>query len=248
MQAKLLLDGRGIIEATGQYIIHCDGDDWVDLDLYERMYNTAIEKKADIVMCDEIYECYDGGHLHQEVNLPGNCKEVVKNWYKHTVGMFCHCNMVKHSLYTDNDILPWIGLNMWEDNGLLTRLFYYGGNLAHIHGSYYHYNRTNMNAITSGYGIKQVEQMISIAEHLTKFFSSKPDAKDFEKTVMAFQFLARINLVTDSFANLRRYYHTYKGSENIISELDPYAFSKKGVFVFVWFSFIYLGCSFLCLK
>lgn len=223
---------QGIIEAKGQYVIHCDGDDWVDLDLYERLYNTAIEQNAEIVVCDEIHECKDGSRLHEINTLPENCKDVVKNWYKFTLGMFCHNKLVRRSLYIEHDILPWKGLNMWEDNGLITRLFYYGNKLAQIHGSCYHYNRTNMNAMTSGYGIKQVEQMIGIAEHLTDFFKSKPDAKEFEKTVMAFQFLARINLVTDSFANLRRYNNTFIGSEIIIPYLDSNAFSAKGRFRF----------------
>ena len=39
---------QGIIEATGQYIIHCDGDDWVDSDLYEIMYNKAVKDNADV--------------------------------------------------------------------------------------------------------------------------------------------------------------------------------------------------------
>lgn len=223
---------QGIIEAKGQYVIHCDGDDWVDLDLYERLYNTAIEQNADIVVCDEINEYPDGSHLKEIAPLPTLCKDVVRDWYKRTLGMFCHNKLVKRSLYTDNNILPWAGLNMWEDNGLLTRLFYYGNKLVQIHGSCYHYNRCNINAMTAGYGIKQVEQMIGIAEHLTEFFRSKPDAKDFEKTIMAFQFLARINLVTDSFTNLKRYTKTFKGSEAIISELDLNAFSTKGRFRF----------------
>lgn len=223
---------QGIIEAKGEYIIHCDGDDWVDLDLYERLYNTALKKNADIVVCDEIYECPNGSHLKEIAPLPSSCKDVVKNWYKHTLGMFCHNKLVKRTLYTENDILPWINLNMWEDNGLLTRLFYFGNKLTQIHGSCYHYNRCNINAMTAGYGIKQVEQMISIAEHLTEFFRNKQDAKDFEKTVMAFQFLSRINLITDSFTNLKRYKNTFKGSEMIISELDPNAFSTKGKFRF----------------
>lgn len=223
---------QGIIAATGQYVIHCDGDDWVDLDLYERLYNTAVEQNADIVVCDEIHECKDGPHLCEINSLPEHCKDVVKNWYKFTLGMFCHNKLVKRSLYIEHDILPWIGLNMWEDNGLMTRLFYYGNKLAQIHGSCYHYNRTNINAMTSRYGIKQVEQMISIAEHLTEFFSTQNDAKDFEKTTMAFQYLARINLVTDSFANLHRYNNTFKGSEAIIPYLDSNAFSAKGRFRF----------------
>lgn len=146
--------------------------------------------------------------------------------------MFCHNKLVKRSLYTEHDILPWVGLNMWEDNGLLARLFYYGDKLAQIHGSCYHYNRTNINAMTSGYGIRQVEQMIGIAEHLTEFFGTKKDAKELERTVLAFQYLARINLVTDSFAKLRRYNNTFKGSEAIIPYLDLNAFSNKGRFRF----------------
>ncbi len=223
---------QGIIEATGQYIIHCDGDDWVDLDLYERLYDTAVEKGADIVVCDEIHECFDGSHLQKVGLLPEHCKDVIKNWYKATLGMFCHNKLVKRSLYTKHDILPWVGLNMWEDNGLLARLFYYGDKLAQIHGSCYHYNRTNINAMTSGYGIRQVEQMIGIAEHLTEFFGTKKDAKELERTVLAFQYLARINLVTDSFAKLRRYNNTFKGSEAIIPYLDLNAFSNKGRFRF----------------
>lgn len=218
----------GIQECTGDFVIHCDSDDWVDLDLYEKLYNKAIETNADIVVCDEIHECADGSHLKKEQDLPTDCKTVVKNWYRSIVGMFCHNKLVKRTLYTDNEVYPWEGLNMWEDNGFVTRLFYYGGTLAQIHDSCYHYNRTNVNAITSGYGIKHVEQMVEIASRLTEFFNSKSDAKDYEKTVMAFQFLARINFVTDNFENLKRYNTTFEGSEKIMSELDPAAFSAKG--------------------
>lgn len=222
----------GLQHANGDYIIHCDSDDWVDLDLYEKLYNKAIETNADIVVCDEIHEHTDGGHLMKEPDMPSDCKTVVREWYANTIGMFCHNKLIKHSLYLDNQIEPWERLDMWEDNALITRLFYHGGKLAQIHDSCYHYNRTNVNAMTSGYGIKQVEQMVAVAKNLTDFFNSKPDAKDFEKTAMAFQFLARINFVTDSFENYKRYDNTFVGSEKIMSELDPNAFSAKGRFRF----------------
>lgn len=222
----------GLAQAKGEYIIHCDSDDWVDVDLYEKLYNKAVETNADIVVCDEIHEYADGGHLKKEPDMPSDCKTVVKGWYANTIGMFCHNKLIKHSLYLDNNIEPWEGLDMWEDNALITRLFYCGGRLAQIHDSCYHYNRTNVNAMTSGYGIKQVNQMVSVAQNLTDFFSSKTDAKDYEKTVMAFQFLARINFVTDSFENLKKYNNTFVGSEKIMSELDPNAFSSKGRFRF----------------
>lgn len=38
--------------AQGEYIIHCDSDDWVDVNMYEVMYNKAIETNADMVYCN----------------------------------------------------------------------------------------------------------------------------------------------------------------------------------------------------
>ena len=43
---------HGIQLAKGDYIIHCDSDDWVDIRMYEAMYRKAMEENADIVICD----------------------------------------------------------------------------------------------------------------------------------------------------------------------------------------------------
>lgn len=224
---------QGIIEATGDYIIYCDGDDWVDLDLYETLYNEAIKTDADIVVCDEVMEYHGYQILKPTPPLPTNGKELLRNWYKCTVGMFCHNKLARRSLYMDNDILPWKGLNMWEDNGLFVRLFYFADTITQIHGGpLYHYNRANINAMTSGYGIKQVEQMLRIAGNLAEFFESRPDSRDYEKTVYALKYLARINLITNSFSNYKRYKQTYPESRTIVSELDCGAFSRKGKFRF----------------
>lgn len=42
----------GMLNASGKYIIHCDSDDWVDVNMYKEMYNKAIEEDVDIVICD----------------------------------------------------------------------------------------------------------------------------------------------------------------------------------------------------
>lgn len=52
----------GILAATGEYIIHCDSDDWADTTLYRTLYEKAKETGADIVICDEVYE-YNGYFL-----------------------------------------------------------------------------------------------------------------------------------------------------------------------------------------
>lgn len=44
----------GLKIASGEYIAHCDSDDWVELDMYQQMYNKAIEEDADVVVCDYV--------------------------------------------------------------------------------------------------------------------------------------------------------------------------------------------------
>src|SRR5574344_2940798 len=43
---------KGIMEASGEYIIHCDSDDWVDRDIYRMLYEKAKAEDLDIVWCD----------------------------------------------------------------------------------------------------------------------------------------------------------------------------------------------------
>lgn len=42
----------GLREATGEYIIFIDSDDWLDLEYIEKLYTTACNTGADIVECD----------------------------------------------------------------------------------------------------------------------------------------------------------------------------------------------------
>lgn len=219
---------RGIQLASGDFIIHCDGDDWVDVDLYEMMYIEAVQKNVEIVVCPIRDEYREYGVTRSLQSLPYNGQVILENWYNKSVGMYSWNKLVKRSLYVDHDILPFEGINMWEDNGLFLRLFYYAQGVSSINKAVYHYNRMNMTAMTKGYGRDAVIQMIRCASLIDTFFQAKPDFKRFEKTVLALKFYARINLVTDSYEGLRSYYSTFPESDVIVPEICLEAFSKKG--------------------
>lgn len=51
----------GMQNATGDFVIHCDSDDWVDTDMYRAMYEKAIEENTDVVVCD--YIITDGNNV-----------------------------------------------------------------------------------------------------------------------------------------------------------------------------------------
>ncbi len=53
-QSLALARQTGLKSATGEYIAHCDSDDWVDNDMYSQMYSEAITNNSDVVICDYI--------------------------------------------------------------------------------------------------------------------------------------------------------------------------------------------------
>ena len=42
----------GLVAATGEYIYHCDSDDFVEVNMLEKLYQKAKETEAEMVWCD----------------------------------------------------------------------------------------------------------------------------------------------------------------------------------------------------
>lgn len=77
----------GLKVASGEYIIHCDSDDWVDVTMYEKMYNKAIEEGSDVVVCDF---CRTDGENKSSINIGAHTTDVKT--------FILNCLLQRHSL------------------------------------------------------------------------------------------------------------------------------------------------------
>lgn len=137
----------GIDISTGDYIIHCDSDDYVELDIYEKLYKRAIKTNSDIVTC---YHFLDEKPVFYDFfSSPQKC---LKNIYKknsHYVHSFN--KLVKSELIKNNSIWPDPYINFEEDLITTVKLFHYANSISVVKEPLYHYCLRNNSLSTSLY-------------------------------------------------------------------------------------------------
>ncbi len=169
----------GLSMVRGEYIIHCDPDDWVDLGYYEDLYNKAIEGDHDLVTADIMYHFDDNKQTPYIIKDFKNTVDILKS---DSFYSFSLCNqLIKSDLIHRNNIDFYSGINYSEDFGFNARVYFYAKSVGHVHNVYYHYNKTNVLSITNNqYSSPIVRQRIKCLEYLDQFFRSQNvDIKEF---------------------------------------------------------------------
>lgn len=139
----------GVNAAIGDYIIHCDPDDWVEPEMYNSVYNYAIQNHADIVICDYVMEYHDKSVL-KKIDLKDTSSTNLMNAL---VGGKLHGGLwnklVKRKFITNNNIFFTPGLNICEDLIYCLRLMQKRPSVSYLNIPLYHYDKySNPNAMT----------------------------------------------------------------------------------------------------
>lgn len=136
----------GMKAATGDYLIHCDPDDWVEHNMYELLYNKAIEDKSDIVVCDFFHEFPNQKIIeHFEPITPPilciNLSIKTKYWWS------LWNRLVSRFVVDKYKVFPIPDLKYLEDVNLSVRLYCFANTISYISVPLYHYIRENENSI-----------------------------------------------------------------------------------------------------
>lgn len=173
----------GLEVACGEYVFHCDSDDYVERDMLDTMYQAAAYGDYDLVYCDYYLtyanserrisnkEYSDAKAFFQEGLLGGIVKYNV--WNK----------LVKRSLYFNNSIKFPEGHGMGEDMTMIC-LAVCCKSVRHLDKALYHYNKVNSNAYSFLFTEKHLADIKYNVDRTISYINSK--RKDLDDYYLAF--------------------------------------------------------------
>lgn len=184
-----------IDNAVGEYTIHLDSDDWVEPDMVEQMYECAKRDDADIVVCDLYVEFPDRRVYHSSAPVPSSGKEYFRALIRQdrSVGM---CNqLIRRSLYTDNNIGWTPGLNLREDLLITMKLAIFADRVSYLPKAFLHYFKGNPNSITSVLLTIVGDQMTRVMADIERFLNAQPDPAEYAEDIFYHKLLTRRTLL-----------------------------------------------------
>lgn len=187
----------GIERVRGEFTLFVDSDDYILPDMLQRMYQSAIQKGADLVICD--------------FNLIRN--EKVEYWnqqppsmtWEHLLGaMFYLCplwnKLIRTSCFREPGIRFVEGINAGEDHLFILKVLACNQQIkaAYVGEAFYQYDLTQNNTSITNIGINAEQRMLPLVL-FQKEYDTTPAQAAFDNAILhiAYDYLKRPDLSPD---------------------------------------------------
>lgn len=137
----------GLAVAAGDYIFHCDSDDYLEPDALERMYEVACKNDADIMYTDW-YLTFEKKQRYMKQPAYSTVEDALRGLLHGTMKYNVWNKLVHRRLYEKNQITFPEGHSMGEDMTMIL-LFACAKKVCYLPIASYHYVRQNENAFTA---------------------------------------------------------------------------------------------------
>lgn len=166
----------GLVHCTGDFIVHVDSDDFMELNAIEILVRQQQHSNADIVSGMVVMHT-----LSKDVLLPHptyqSREEMVLDMMQMTINHSIWRRLIRKSLYDNYQITAKEGVNCGEDCWAMTRLAYYAKSFDTVDKVVYHYDCTRDDSyMASKKGVlnkKRIQDDIATAELIIGFFKDK---------------------------------------------------------------------------
>lgn len=160
----------GIDNATGEYTIHCDPDDWMESTMLEEMVGTAEATESDMVICDYYTDSrYDRTYCSQNLPLRPDTEDVLRRLLFQQLHGSCWNKLVKRVCYKGIGFYP-SHICVFEDELFFCRLLTRNikTKIAYLPKTLYHYRIDNDASICHIVSMKSIKSAVDVLEEKQK--------------------------------------------------------------------------------
>ena len=213
---------EGVKIATGEFIIHCDSDDWVDKEMYRLMYEKACCEDSDIVICDW-YET-DGIHHHPiKQNLDTN-SDILRGLLNRSInGSLCN-KLIACEIYNMIAIFP--TAHMMED---VAYSIQFGLNrkrkISHIKEPlyYYYFNQSSIcRRSDESSCLARCKQACENIDYIIRLLKCRGLEKKYQHELVVLKNSARVFLWPLYMKEPKRYYSIWRSTYPEINWIYPF--------------------------
>lgn len=230
---------KGMLEASGEYVIQIDSDDWIESNMISVLYNKGKNENADIVVCDYYISFITGEKKYRKEEYSSNIDFNIKNIMLGRVHpSFCN-TLIRKDFYLNNNILPQGKVNMGEDYEMMLKLFLSTEKVSYIPKAFLYYTQYNENSITKTMNKEYINDTI----HCIKVFEEilKPTKNKYIEEFRTMLVFWKKMFVLDK--QYTKYFYTIHPEVNRFK----YIFSNNGYGFFqkITLSFMLIQMSFI---
>lgn len=210
----------GLMQAKGEYIMHVDGDDFLEKNALKLLYEAVATNNADVAWCDYYitFEKKKRVIVQPRFNSP---EEAVRGMLRGTMKYNVWNKLCRRSLYNNYGITFPAGKSMGEDLTMIM-VFLNARKCIYVNKSLYNYVQ-NPGQMTATYNEEKLESLHyncnRISQYIDQYFSQNNYCREYSalKQLMKWPFL------------LDGKYSSYKRWHNWFPESNAYIWQTKGV-------------------
>lgn len=163
----------GLDEATGEYVIHVDPDDWIEANMLEGMYGKALSDNADMVICDYVEDSAASSKTIKQAPSDLSSKVVFKELFHDLHGSCCN-KLIRRSLFKMYGIRFPDGYTILEDLYVTAMLCSHDIRISYLPKAFYHYVLgENSNSLGHKYNHSSVESIMSFCRSFSKLWHER---------------------------------------------------------------------------
>ncbi len=200
----------GMSVASGEYVMRCDADDYLEPDALRLMWEGSENGKMDMVVAP---------YYRVEVG-----KRRLVTWRKVCAGLndmpidtlhFSLCNrLLRRSLIVSNNLEPFAGVDFWEDLGVVVRYLTYDPSIAYLQSPTYNYVRGSESLTQRAKLLENVKERV-LQEHLTmallieQWMVNRGIADRYEEFLTRLKFIAKVKYLRGKYKDVEKWKQTF---------------------------------------